>query len=55
MFRRIALHFKIDLHVLECCTYEQETGMDVPIGELPDKLEEAFELGKKLGLTSSSF
>ena len=54
MFRRIAPHFKIDLHVLECCTYEQATGRDVPIDELPDKLEEVYELGKKLGLTSSS-
>ncbi len=55
MFRRIAPHFNINLHILECCTYDKDTGKDVPIEELPDKLDEAYELGKKLGLTSSSF
>ena len=53
MFRRIAPHFKIDLHVLECCTYEKETGRDIPIEELPHKLEEAYELGKKLSTSTS--
>ena len=48
MFRRIAPHFKIDLHVLDCCTYEKETGRDIPINELPEKLREAYELGYRL-------
>ena len=53
MFRRIAPHFKIDLHVLECCTYEKETRRDIPIDELPHKLEEAYLLGKKLSTSTS--
>jgi len=53
MFRRIAPHFKIDLHVLDCCTYDKETGRDVPINELPEKLVEAYELGKRLSTSSS--
>lgn len=54
MFRRIAPHFNIDLHIIECCTYEKETRKDVPIEKLPEKLQKAYELGKRLGLTSSS-
>ncbi len=53
MFRRIAPHFKIDLHVLDCCTYDKETGRDIPIEELPEKLLEAYELGKRLSTSSS--
>ncbi len=49
MFERIAPHFKIDLHILDCCTYDPETRRDIPIDELPDKLEEAYNLGVKLG------
>ena len=52
MFRRIAPFFNIDLHVLECCTYEKKTGRDISIDELLDKREEAYELGKKLGISS---
>ena len=52
MFRRISPFFNIDLHVLECCTYEKKTGRDIPIDELPVKREEAYELGKKLGISS---
>jgi multimeric flavodoxin WrbA len=48
MFRRIAPYFKIDLHVLDCCTYEKETGRDISINMLPEKLEEAYLLGKLL-------
>ena len=53
MFRRIAPPFKIDLHVLECCTYDMETGRDIPVNELPGKLVEAYELGKRLSTSSS--
>jgi multimeric flavodoxin WrbA len=49
MFERIAPHFKIDLHILDCCTYDPETRRDIPIEELPEKLEEAYRLGVKLG------
>lgn len=48
-FERIAPHFGIKLHVLPCCTYDKETREDIPIHMLPDKLEEAYQLGRKLG------
>jgi NAD(P)H-dependent FMN reductase len=49
MFQRIAPHFNIDLHILECCTYDKENGEDIPIKKIPEKLEEAFKLGIILG------
>lgn len=49
MFRRITPHFRINLHILDCCTYEPESKKDIPIKELPEKLEEAYRLGRKLG------
>jgi multimeric flavodoxin WrbA len=48
-FERIAPHFNIDLHILQCCTYDPETKRDIPIAELTEKLEEAYRLGVKLG------
>jgi len=54
MFRRIAPHFNIDLHILECCTYDKETGKDVPIEDIPEKQREAYDLGERLSLTSLS-
>ncbi len=48
MFERIAPHFKIDLHVMDCCTYDTETRRDIPIDQLPEKLDEAYRLGVKL-------
>ena len=53
MFKRIAPHFNIDLHVLECCTYDEETGKDFPIEALPEKLRQAYDLGKRVGRTFS--
>jgi multimeric flavodoxin WrbA len=49
MFERIAPHFKIDLHTIECCTYNRNTKMDIPIEKLENKLDEAYHLGIKLG------
>lgn len=49
MFERIAPHFKIDLHILDCCTYDPETRRDIAISELPEKITEAYNLGVKLG------
>lgn len=49
MFERIAPHFNIDLHILDCCTYDTETRRDIPIEELPEKIEKAYQLGLKLG------
>ena len=51
MFERIAPHFNIDLHILECCTLDPETRRDIPIIEIPEKLEEAYNLGVRLGKT----
>jgi NAD(P)H-dependent FMN reductase len=48
MFQRIAPHLDVCLHILECRTYDPETGKDIPIQELPEKLEEAYNLGVKL-------
>lgn len=49
IFQRIAPHFNIDLHILECCTYDKENRKDIPIEKIPEKLEEAFRLGLVLG------
>jgi len=49
MFQRIAPHFNIDLHILECCTYDKETKKDVPVSEINDKIKEAYQLGLKIG------
>ena len=49
MFQRISPHFHIDLHVLECQTYDPETRKDLPIEMLPEKLDEAYRLGLDLG------
>lgn len=49
MFERIAPHFKIKLNVLDCCTMDPETRRDIPITELPEKLQEAHNLGVQLG------
>ena len=48
MFERITPHFHVDLHVLQCCTYDSETKRDIPVDELHEKLDEAYRLGVKL-------
>jgi len=45
-FQRIAPHFKIKLHIVTCRT--MEGGRDIPISGFPDKLREAYDLGKSL-------
>jgi multimeric flavodoxin WrbA len=49
MFERIAPHFKISLHTVTCCTYDRETGRDLPISACVDELEQAYQLGRRLG------
>jgi len=49
MFRRIAPHFHIDLHVLPCRTYDPGKGRDLPIETCGRELEEAYLLGRRLG------
>ncbi len=46
-FERVCPYFKVKLHVLSCCTMD-ENGNDVPIQTLPGKLEDAFALGKQV-------
>ena len=50
-FQRIAPHFGIKLHIVTCRTMVD--GKDVPITSLPDKLQEAYELGKRLGASGT--
>lgn len=49
MFKRISPYFRIKLHILTCCTYDKLSGNDIPIIDLPDSLNEAFQLGIKIG------
>ena len=53
MFKRIAPHFNINLHVLECCTYDKENSRDIPVTKLRSKLEEAYLLGKMLSTSTN--
>lgn len=48
MFERICPFFDVELHTLVCRTYDPETRRDIAVEELPDKLEEAYRLGRKL-------
>ena len=49
MFERIAPHFHIKLHSLACRTYDPETRRDLPISKCEKELEQAHQLGIKLG------
>ena len=46
---RITRGFKSRCHVLTCRTYDPKTERDIPIAESPDRLDEAFQLGTRLG------
>jgi multimeric flavodoxin WrbA len=46
-FQRVCPYFGVDLHVLVCCTMNEQE-QDIPITSFPDKLHEAYELGRKL-------
>jgi multimeric flavodoxin WrbA len=48
-FKRVCPFFKVDLHTLACRTMDEQ-GRDIPITGLPEKLQEAMELGRKLSL-----
>ena len=51
---RITSGFKSRCHVLTCRTYDPETEQDRPIVQFPDRLDVAFQLGKRLGKTPPS-
>lgn len=46
-FKRVCPFFAVDLHVVVCRTLDEQE-RDIPMTSLPDKLQEAFELGRKL-------
>jgi multimeric flavodoxin WrbA len=46
---RITSGFGSRCHALTCQTYDPETDEDMPIARFPDKLDEAFRLGKRVG------
>ncbi|MFX0033968.1 MAG: flavodoxin family protein [Candidatus Hodarchaeota archaeon] len=47
-FERIAPFFDIKLNFIICQTYDPKRRIDIPIENIKEKLEEAYELGKKL-------
>jgi len=46
---RISRGFGSRSHAITAQTYDPETGKGVPIAELPDRLAEAYSLGRELG------
>jgi len=48
-FERIAPYFRLRLHFLTCCTYDKQTGEDIPISRITSKLDEAYQLGLRIG------
>jgi multimeric flavodoxin WrbA len=51
---RITRAFGSRCHPLVCQTYDPETGHDVPITDTPERLEEAFALGRRIATGSAS-
>ena len=45
---RITTGFGSRCHALPCQTYDPATGMDLPIQGMPEKLDEAFQLGQRI-------
>jgi multimeric flavodoxin WrbA len=45
---RISTGFGSRMHALTCQTYDPATERDVPVAAFPDKLQEAFDLGRKV-------
>jgi len=45
---RITNAFGSRMHAMTCQTYDPGTDRDVPIANFPDRLREAFELGRKV-------
>jgi multimeric flavodoxin WrbA len=52
-FERIIGYFGGELHVITCCTLDQETGRDIPVSNLTEKLDEAYGLGERVGQRTS--
>ncbi len=45
---RITRAFGSRMHAMTCQTYDQATGRDIPVAELPERLQEAFDLGRQV-------
>ncbi len=45
---RISRAFGSRMHTMTCQTYDAQTDRDVPIAEFPDRLQEAYDLGRKV-------
>ena len=45
---RITAGFGSRCHAIACQTFDLDTGLDIPITKIPDKLAEAFELGQRI-------
>jgi len=50
-FERICKFFEVRLHVITCRTLDVETDKDIPISSCKEKLDEAFALGRSLGMS----
>jgi multimeric flavodoxin WrbA len=51
---RISTGFGSRSHAITCQTFDPHTGRDVPIRELPERLEAARELGQQIGRIRSA-
>jgi multimeric flavodoxin WrbA len=52
-FERVCPFFEVDLHVITCRTLDVETDRHLSISSLHDKLDEAYVLGRELGLSGA--
>ena len=50
---RITAGFGSRCHTIACQTYDPATGTDRPIQQMPDKLDEAYQLGQRVARTSA--
>ena len=50
---RITAGFGSRCHTIPCQTYDPSTGTDRPIQQMPDKLDEAYQLGQRVARTSA--
>ena len=51
---RITRAFGSRCHSIACQTYDSNMDRDVPITETPERLEEAFALGRRIGRASAA-
>lgn len=49
-FERVQKYFRFRLHVITFCSLNEDSQEDTHVSSCKDKLEEAFQLGKRLGV-----